>query len=99
MKHPALAMLRGTVTLAVKGESVEAFINLLTDHHIPVWNVRPMGTRHAEMNLLLPHVFLLRPLLRRTGCKMHVLKRQGLPLLLYGLPNVNFLWLDWLCSG
>ncbi len=40
MKHPALTKLRGTVTLAVKGESVEAFINLLTEHQIPVWNVR-----------------------------------------------------------
>jgi similar to stage IV sporulation protein len=90
VKHPALAMLRGTVTLAVKGESVEAFINLLTDHHIPVWNVRPMGTRHAEMNLLLPHVFLLRPLLRRTGCKMHVLKRQGLPFTVIRLAKRKF---------
>ncbi|MEE4569567.1 sporulation protein YqfD [Paenibacillus polymyxa] len=90
MKHPALAKLRGTVTLAVEGESVEAFINLLTDHHIPVWNVRPIGTRHAEMNLLLPHVFLLRPLLRRTGCKMHVLKRQGLPFTAVRLAKRKF---------
>ncbi|WP_336077654.1 sporulation protein YqfD [Paenibacillus sp. 203] len=90
MKHPALAKLHGTVTLAVKGESVEDFINLLTDQHIPVWNVRPMSTRHAEMNLLLPHVFLLRPLLRRTGCKMHVLKRQGLPFTVIRLAKRKF---------
>ncbi|WP_149093286.1 sporulation protein YqfD [Paenibacillus terrae] len=90
MKHPALTKLRGTVTLSVKGESVEAFINLLTEHHIPVWNVRPMGTRHAEMNLLLPHVFLLRPLLRRTGCKMHILKRQGIPFIAARLAKRKF---------
>lgn len=90
MKHPALAKLRGTVTLDVRGESVEAFINLLTEHHIPVWNVRPMGTRHAEMNLLLPHFFLLRPLLRRTGCKMHILKRQGLPFIAVHLAKRKF---------
>ncbi|MFK4340933.1 MULTISPECIES: sporulation protein YqfD [unclassified Paenibacillus] len=90
MKHPALTKLRGTVTLAVKGESVEAFINLLTEHQIPVWNVRPMGTRHAEMNLLLPHVFLLRPFLRRTGCKMHILKRQGIPFTVARLAKRKF---------
>ncbi|MGZ0042189.1 sporulation protein YqfD [Paenibacillus ottowii] len=90
MKHPALAKLRGTVTLAVEGESVEAFINVLTDHQIPVWNVRPMDARHAEMNLLLPHFFLLRPLLRRTGCKMHILKRQGLPFTVVQIAKRKF---------
>jgi similar to stage IV sporulation protein len=90
MKHPALTKLRGTVTLAVRGENVEDFINLLTEHHIPVWNVRPMGTTLAEMNLLLPHVFLLRPLLRRTGCKMHILKRQGLPFVAVRLAKRKF---------
>ncbi|ASA23605.1 sporulation protein YqfD [Paenibacillus donghaensis] len=78
MKEPPLSSLRGFVTLRVTGEQVEGFINALTAADIRVWDVKPVGGG-ASLKLLLEEFPALRPLLRKTGCRMHVTGRAGLP--------------------
>lgn len=78
MKEPPLSSLRGFVTLHVSGPQVEKFINAVTGAGIIIWDVRPAGDG-ASLNLLLDDFFRLRPLLKKTGCRMHVTARNGLP--------------------
>lgn len=78
MKEPPLASLRGFVTLHVTGPQVERLINAVTGAGIIIWDVRPAGDG-ASLNVLLHDFFRLRPLLRKTGCRMHVTARYGLP--------------------
>lgn len=78
MKEPPLSTLRGFVTLHVTGPQVETFINAVTEAGIIIWEVKPAGNG-ASLNLLLDDFFVLRPLLRKTGCRMHVTARNGLP--------------------
>ncbi|MBW4080136.1 sporulation protein YqfD [Paenibacillus sp. S150] len=78
MKQPPLASLRGFVTLHVTGPQVENFINAVTEAGIIIWDVRPAGSG-ASLNLLLDDFFALRPLLKKTGCRMRVTGRNGLP--------------------
>ncbi|MDP4096985.1 sporulation protein YqfD [Paenibacillus sp. P96] len=90
MRQPALTRLRGMVVIEVTGGQVESFVNLLSKRQIPVWDVRPLNGNRAEMKLLLPDVFSLRPLLRRTGCRMHVTRRTGFPFIAARLGRRKF---------
>jgi similar to stage IV sporulation protein len=80
MKEPPLSSLRGFVTLQVTGPQVEGFINAVAGAGIVVWDVKPAGNG-AFLKLLLDDFFTLRPLLKRTGCRMHVTGRHGLPFM------------------
>lgn len=78
MKEPPLSSLRGFVTLHVTGPQVEKFINAVTEAGIVIWDVRPAGDG-ASLNLLMDDFFVLRPLLKKTGCRSRVTARNGLP--------------------
>lgn len=60
---------------------IEALINTLAEQGLEVWDLRAHDGRKAEMNILLPHFFRLRPLLKRTGCRVKVTHRSGFPFL------------------
>lgn len=89
MKEPPLSSLRGFVTLHVSGPQVEKLINAVTGAGIIIWDVRPAGDG-ASLNLLLDDFFRLRPLLKKTGCRMHVTARHGLPFRLARLWRRKF---------
>lgn len=89
MKEPPLSSLRGFVTLHVTGPQVEGFINAVAGAGIIIWDVRPAGDG-ASLNLLLNDFFALRPLLKKTGCRMHVTGRHGLPFRLARLWKRKF---------
>ncbi|WP_110932126.1 sporulation protein YqfD [Paenibacillus bouchesdurhonensis] len=86
MKSSVLSRLRGSVTIIVRGQHLEQLINELAKEGIEIWNVRPLPERKMEMNIQLDDYFALRPLLKRTGCRMSVKRRIGVPFLL------NRLW-------
>ncbi|MNB87836.1 putative stage IV sporulation protein YqfD [compost metagenome] len=78
MKEPPLSWIRGTVRLSIRGERPERFINAVNEAGIAIWNVKASGNG-AELHVLLHDFFALRPLLKQTGCRMHVKGRIGLP--------------------
>lgn len=80
MKEPPLSSLRGFVTLHVTGPQVESFINAVTGANIVIWDVKP-AEGGASLNLLLNDFYILRPILKKTGCRMHVTGRNGLPFI------------------
>ncbi|MDO7905457.1 sporulation protein YqfD [Paenibacillus sp. JX-17] len=90
MKSPTLSTVRGSVVIVVTGGRVEELMNLLAAEHIVIWNVRALAAQKAEMQVLLSDFFRLRPLLRRTGCRMKVSQRNGLPFVWLRLRKRSF---------
>ncbi|CAH0119617.1 MULTISPECIES: sporulation protein YqfD [unclassified Paenibacillus] len=82
MNSPTLAKFRGYVTIAVRGENLETFVNEATFKQIEIWNIRRISDQAASMNVLLRDFFKLRPLLKQTSCRIHVEERVGFPFLL-----------------
>lgn len=82
MKSSVLSRLRGSVRIVVRGGNLEKLINELAKEGIEIWDVRSLPERKMEMNVQLSDYFSLRPLLKRTGCRMSVKRRSGVPFLL-----------------
>ncbi|MDQ0192634.1 sporulation protein YqfD [Paenibacillus wynnii] len=80
MKEAPLSWLRGVVTLHVTGPQVELFINALTGLGIVIWDVKPVKSG-LNLKLLLNDFYALRPLLKKTGCRIHITNRSGLPFI------------------
>jgi similar to stage IV sporulation protein len=73
---------QGTVVCRVRGIQVSHFINGLSNKRYDVWNIRFHGDGTCTFYTTLDHFFLMRPLLRETRCRIHVMKRIGFPFLL-----------------
>ncbi|NGM81814.1 sporulation protein YqfD [Paenibacillus sp. 7124] len=78
MKEPPLSWLRGAVALHITGDRTEGFINAVTEAGIVIWNVKATG-KGVSLRLLLDDFYALRPLLKQTGCRMHITGRIGMP--------------------
>jgi similar to stage IV sporulation protein len=88
---PQLRYWQGYVKLKLTGKQKEAFINLAAEHKLQLWDIRFKASDAAEFRILLRHFFRLRPLLRKTSCKIHVLERYGAPFFLDKLGTRKFL--------
>lgn len=77
-----LRCLKGYVKIQIKGYSPERFLNLCRYHDIPVWGLRPAG-RSYEMYVSVQGFRKVRPLLRKTDTKVHIVKKCGLPFFLF----------------
>lgn len=88
---PQMRYWQGYVKLKLTGKQMEAFINSAADQKLQLWDIRFTANDAAEFKLLLQHFFRLRPLLRKTSCKVHVLERYGAPFFLDKLASRKFL--------
>jgi len=74
--------LRGYVTIEVTGYSVERFINMAAHRGVYLWDVEytPTGVR---MSVSVKGFRQLRECARKTNCKYKILKKNGVPFVLY----------------
>jgi similar to stage IV sporulation protein len=89
MRSQLLTYLRGSVRLSIRGDRPEQFLNRCTASNILTWDVRYRGSR-MELTLHLGDFFRLRPLLKQTGCRAHVIERAGLPFALQRMERRKF---------
>ncbi len=54
-------------------------MNLCCNHNILLWNIEKCGAESYNMNISLKGYFQIRPFVRKTGTKVAVLGRYGLP--------------------
>ena len=73
--------LQGYLKIRVWGYSPERFMNLCSNRGILLWDIT---RREADylMYISLSGFFRLRPVVRKTGTRVAVLERRGLPFLL-----------------
>lgn len=79
-----LQFLKGYVRMKIWGVSPERFLNLCSNKNILLWDIRKDGDIYT-MCISLSAFLQLRPIARKTGVRVVVLQKFGLPFLLPGL--------------
>lgn len=79
MRNTLRDWMEGHVTITVRGKRFERLINLAVRDGLHIWNIRRQGMEAGQCDILIQDYFRLRPLLRQTGCRCHVVKREGFP--------------------
>ncbi|MBJ6363108.1 sporulation protein YqfD [Paenibacillus sp. GCM10012307] len=85
-----LQALQGVVTVSIRGERQEELVNEVTRQKIVLSGIRRVGGRELECEVTVGDFFRLRPHLKRTGCRIHVKHRRGLPFWLRKLERRKF---------
>lgn len=70
--------LRGYLWIRVCGYSPERFMNLCCNYGILLWNISPVGNSY-EMCISLPDFYRIRPIVRKTGTNISIMKKCGFP--------------------
>ncbi len=82
MQHQWLKWFNGYLVIILKGRRIERLINLAVQKKMQVWNITRYDDQRGKINIRLEDFFLLKPLLRETGCRMRILSRHGFPFFL-----------------
>ncbi len=72
--------LQGYLAIKVWGFSPERFMNLCSNHHLFLWNIVNHG-EYYTMNISLKNFYRLKGLTRKTGTRVAITGRYGLPFL------------------
>lgn len=75
-----IRFLKGYVSIKVWGFSPERFMNLCSNHNIFLWDIKNHG-EYYTMNISLKGFYRLRPISRKTGTRVVITRRCGLPFL------------------
>ncbi|MFD1952636.1 sporulation protein YqfD [Paenibacillus thailandensis] len=70
---------KGVVSVHIRGEEPEQLVNRALAGGLELWNIRWTSGGSMAFDLSVGDFFRLRPYLRKTGCRVHVVKRAGLP--------------------
>ena len=77
--------MRGYLIIKVWGFSPERFMNLASHHRLFLWDIENHGEFYL-MSLSLSDFYRLRPITRKTGTRVRIVKRCGLP---FQVPRVK----------
>ncbi len=84
----ALRFLRGYLRVRIWGCSPERFLNLCAGRGIYLWDIR-RNAEYCDLYMDLKSFYLLRPIARKTGVKVVILERIGLP---FFMPKIRRRW-------
>ncbi len=79
--------LRGYVIIIVEGYFLEKFINICAHRQLLLWNVKYRERNKMTMNMSIDAFKQLRPIAFKTRCRVHILKKKGLPFTLHKYKN------------
>ncbi|MCM1103498.1 MAG: sporulation protein YqfD [Clostridium sp.] len=75
--------MRATVRIDVKGDAKERYLNMCRARHFPVWDIRPDNQKDVITMCMNREDFLdSKSAIRKTGVKVDVKEKSGLPFLL-----------------
>jgi similar to stage IV sporulation protein len=77
-----LTYFEGMVICQIRGKQIHSFINYITKERFSVWNIRFRSEDTVTLYMTIADFFLLRSILKKFGCRVHVLRRMGFPFLL-----------------
>lgn len=76
--------IRGYVMILAKGKSIERFINICTKRQILLWDIVRRDGSSIVCKASIRGFRLMRPAARKSGCRIHILKKCGMPFLFRG---------------
>lgn len=68
----------GFLNIKISGCSPERFMNLCSNHDIFLWNIKKHDDGYT-MSISLKNFYILKPILKKTGTRVVILSRKGLP--------------------
>lgn len=74
--------LRGYVIILVDGYFLEKFINICTRRQILLWDVKVQREQLVTLKMSIKGFKLIRPIAKKTKCKVKILKKVGMPFIL-----------------
>lgn len=77
-----LQYIRGYLLIRVTGYSAERFLNACRHRGIRLWNMRPVQNSY-EMNISIREFRKIKPIVRKTGVRVVITERRGLPFFLH----------------
>lgn len=92
-----LKYVKGYLRIRVWGFSPERFMNLCSNRSILLWDIVKEGDIYY-MSISLSSFYKLRPIAKKTGTRVVILQRCGLPFLLPGLIKRKVFILGLICA-
>lgn len=77
-----MSFLFGHVSLVVRGEALEKFINMAASRGIYLWDITRVGADKVRIKVRLSGVKPLRHIARETRCRFKIGNRQGMPFVI-----------------
>ncbi len=77
----------GYVIIVVEGYFLEKFINICTHRQIRLWNVKWNSSSKLTMKISIKDFRMLRPVAKKSRCRVHINRKKGLPFLIYKYKN------------
>ena len=72
----------GYLRIRISGYGTERFLNACRHRGIKLWDMKPSGNSY-EMNISIKGFRQIKPIVRKTGAKVIIIRRIGLPFFLY----------------
>jgi similar to stage IV sporulation protein len=94
MRSEMISWFRGYIQIEVRskgGQPVETLLNSLLKNGIVVWDIHVNSGNRLQCFVYVSDFHRLRPLLKETGCRVHVSLRSGFPFLLLKLSKRKLL--------
>ncbi|KQO17652.1 sporulation protein YqfD [Paenibacillus sp. Leaf72] len=80
----------GVVTVTIRGGQPEQLVNRALEGGLQLASIGWTGDGKLQFDVPLSGYFRLKPFLKETGCRAHVVKRQGMPFWLARLEKRKF---------
>ncbi|PZD93935.1 sporulation protein YqfD [Paenibacillus sambharensis] len=90
MRLSWLDKMRGVVSVRIQGNGLENLMNAAAADGLQLLSLRRTSLDEAVCGLRLRDLFRIRPYLRRTGCRLRITGRHGLPFMLAKLERRKF---------
>ncbi len=74
--------IRGYVIIFVEGYFLEKFVNICTRRQIFLWDIKKKKNSTMAMKVSIKGFTMLRPIAKKTGCRVRIIKKRGIPFVL-----------------
>jgi similar to stage IV sporulation protein len=78
------SVLSGYLVISVRGPAAEKFINMAVKSGAHLWDISA-GDGESTLKVSVDDFFELRHLARKTGCRLHIVRKVGFPFFYYRL--------------
>ncbi len=75
--------IKGYVIIFVEGYFLEKFVNICTRRQVFLWDVKKRKNSAMSMKVSIKGFRMLRPIAKKTGCRVRIMEKRGFPFVLY----------------
>ena len=84
--------IRGYVIILVEGYFLERFINICTHRQVFLWDIKRRNDFAMTLQLSIKGFKMLRPISRKSQCRVRIVKKKGYHLFLININKKAFMF-------